>query len=93
MRLPELLDGVVGRSRIEAARQAERERCAGAIDAYRKELAGWTAADDHGQSIETQRAVAAVLLEAAKRVRARGDAPDHRTARPRANSARAPQRP
>jgi hypothetical protein len=59
---------------------AERERCAQVCDSYRQELSTWTAEDDYGQSRETQQATAAVLLEAARRIRARGDAPSTKAA-------------
>jgi len=76
----EILPYWIGRSRIEAARLAERERCAQVCDSYRQELSTWTAEDDHGHSRETQQAVTAILLEAARRIRARGDAPSTKVA-------------
>jgi hypothetical protein len=61
----------VGTSRIEAARLAEREKCAQVVDRYIKELSTWTSADDHALPQAQHMAVIAVLQEAARRIRDR----------------------
>lgn len=70
---------LIGRSRLESARQVEREKCAQVAEDYKKQISTWTAADDHSPALASQHtAVCAALDEVARRIRKRSDVPRKR---------------
>jgi len=66
----------IGPSRLEAARLAERERCAQVPEQMAQELAtAWTERDDFSPGDIHRRAMIAKLHECARRIRDRGEKP------------------